>query len=404
MRLHYVRPCVFALCVVATITGCKDEAKDPIAPTPLAGTSAGTSGVSGSGDTDGSVPDDDGGGEPGDPDAYVPMLPPADPEILEIATTFAESICVSLEACVGPTKLNELVGREDCELRVAAEFLARDLAVLEQSIQAGRVIYDESMLGACAEGLAAMGCAIATDTFPAACEETIKGTVAIGEACKIDSDCEGAAFCQMTGCPSLCASLLEEGDSCHRTEDCGDGLLCEAGECARPARANEPCKGPTGKSCALGLNCWGATDVAAGTCHTNAETLARDEGEVCEPGGVLCKEGLSCVWNGLSNFHCEKKVAAGALCHPGLPGQCPSDHFCNALDVTAVGTCERLPAGGRPCVANGQCAPGYACVPGESEPVCARINYNDGACATDAACRSGYCNAGTCEIPPICGD
>jgi hypothetical protein len=395
------------LCVLSVLIGasaCKSDEKDPVAPTPFAGTSAGTSGVSGGGagsSGDGGMGDDDGGT---DVDAYVPPLPPADPEILAVASSFSAAICSALKACVGPTKLSELVGRESCGDRVAAELLAQDFALLGQSIEQGRVVYDDSQLQACLDGVAAMGCAIATDSFPTACEETIKGTIAVGAACKIDSDCEGTAFCQMTGCPSLCAALLDEGSACHRDEDCGDGLVCDAGTCTAPAQVGDACAGTSGKTCALGLNCWGASDDQPGSCHTNAETLARDEGETCEPGGVLCKEGLSCVWNGFTEFHCEDQASRGGPCHPGLPGQCPGGQYCNSLDVTTLGTCTRLPTMDERCVANGQCAAGFACIPGEPDPICARINHNGSPCATDAACRSHYCNAGICEAPPVCGD
>jgi Dickkopf N-terminal cysteine-rich region len=179
-----------------------------------------------------------------------------------------------------------------------------------------------------------------------------------------------------------------------------------AGTCATPGKDDATCAGATGNVCALGWNCWNGTNSTAGTCQTNADTLINAENAACEPGSKLCKEGLSCVFDGAGDFHCEARVASGAACHRGQPGQCPAGEFCdtaNPMDVTVAGTCKPLPGDGEECAFPGACAPGMVCVPETtSTALCRPIHDNGGACKIDDACRSGYCNAAKCEPPPLC--
>jgi hypothetical protein len=256
-------------------------------------------------------------------------------------------------------------------------------------------------------GIKAMGCKVQTDSFPADCETLVEGSVKLGDACTISSDCEGTAFCKMQTCPAVCSALLAAGDSCKKDEECGDDLVCNAGMCQKPSKQNEACVGTSGKVCAFGYSCWNGTDTTDGTCHSNAETLAGAKDDTCEPGGVLCMEGLSCVFDGVSQFHCEEKVGSGGNCHRGLPGQCPAGEFCNTAtqgSVTEMGTCKTLPGDGEDCVQpGGACQAGLVCIlETGTTTICRPIHDNGGSCKMDAACRSGYCDAAVCKPPPVC--
>jgi hypothetical protein len=128
-----------------------------------------------------------------------------------------------------------------------------------------------------------------------------------------------------------------------------------------------------------------------------------NQDDACEPGGSLCKDGLSCVYASGSAFHCEPAVASGASCHLGLPGQCPNDEYCDTTEVTAKSVCRALPSVGQACVLAGLCAPGLVCVVEGQAHNCRAIEDNCGACNDDAACRSGKCDQGKCTPPPACG-
>jgi hypothetical protein len=139
-----------------------------------------------------------------------------------------------------------------------------------------------------------------------------------------------------------------------------------------------------------------------GKCAPNSEIQVGAVGAACEPGGLLCKEGLSCVYDGSGGFECEAAVASGAACHLGLPGQCPADEYCNSTEITQASTCRKLPGEGQACVLNGLCKGGLICVVEGNSGKCHAIADNGADCTVDAGCRSGNCDDGKCEPPPAC--
>jgi hypothetical protein len=330
--------------------------------------------------------------------AQAPLTP-----LAKLPDAFAAAICDAIEACVGKSALMELTHREDCVTRVAAELRATEFAYMDMAIATGHVLYDSNKLPQCADGIRALRCDVLSHSFPQACVDVLVGNVAQGDGCLISAECQGRAFCAgSNACPSHCAPLLGEGDACSGDNQCGDDLTCEGDHCVRPSLAGEPCGGQSGKGCHLGLSCDGATDTQAGHCVDNASVQVGALGAACQPGGQLCKEGFSCVFDGSNAFHCEAPVGSGGPCHLGLPGQCPSGEYCDATDVTIKSSCKPLPAEGAGCVLSGQCAAGLACVQESSGPVCRAIEANGGACGADSACRSGHCQAGACVPPPAC--
>jgi hypothetical protein len=324
----------------------------------------------------------------------------------ELPDVFARAICDALASCVGAAKLRELTEREDCAARVAAELAATEFYLMEDAIASGHVLYDPSELHACLDGVRELGCDVLSDSFPQPCDGVIAGNVELGGECAISAECQGTAFCAGAAsgtCPSTCSELLAQGVECSADNECGDGLMCMAGTCQAPSRGGEPCGGDSGKACALGFNCMGSTDVDVGECTDNASVQVGDEGDACMPGGALCVEGLSCVFDGAGAFHCEPYVGAGAACHLGLPGQCPVAEYCDAASVMEQGSCRALPGDGASCVLGDVCAPGSVCVAEADEPVCRPIRANGGDCSANQACRSANCLEGKCEPPPTCG-
>jgi hypothetical protein len=360
-----------------------------------AGGSGGDSGQGGSGGDSGE------GGMGGDGGNEPPVIVP----LAQVPSSLAGAICDALLGCLGESKLREVAGREDCEDRVTEELENGELAYIEDSIAAGRVLYNPAQLEDCLEGIRDMGCAVATDTYPDACVEVLAGNVPLDSECTISSECAGTAFCAgRDACPSTCQPLLGAGDACAADDECGDDLLCIGGECTELAAEGDDCGGTTGVICAIGLSCINFTE-APGECTANAEVQAGELDDECSPTGTLCKEGLSCVPvdGDTEEWRCLEGVDGGETCRLALPGQCPVDHFCDAAEFYADGTCIPLPTDGEACVLTQLlCAPGFACVVEGEDPLCRSIVDNGGTCSGDAACRSGNCTGGECAPPVVC--
>jgi hypothetical protein len=368
---------------------------------PSAGRAGGAQAEAGNGHDPGSDAGSgaDGGGGDGGDEPFEPM------PIAELPAAFARAICDALDSCVGAAALRELTEREDCDVRVAKELAATDFHHMADAVSAARVFYDPSELPACLEGVRALGCDVLVDSFPPPCDDVLEGNVEIDGECAISAECAGTAFCAGAAsgtCPSTCSELLGAGAECAADNECGDDLLCLGGVCTAPSVGGEPCGGDSGKVCALGFNCADSTDVDVGECTDNASTQVGREGDVCEPGGALCVDGLSCVFDGALGFHCEPYVGEGDACHLGLPGQCPVDQYCDAAAVMDEGVCRDLPGDGDACVLTDLCAPGFVCVLVDDAAVCRPIRDNGGDCDDDRACRSGNCVDGSCEPPPTC--
>ena len=323
------------------------------------------------------------------------------PSVAQIAASLADAICAALNDCLGAQKLSALSGREPCAARLAAMLAQNDLGGLDQSIQQGRVQQHSDLLEACYEDVRALGCAIQTVRLPAACRAAIAGQVAAGGVCDIGSDCAGEAFCPLQ-CPRQCTPVAAQGGACLRDEECKMGLICDRGFCAPPTAEAAACGGSTGAACAFGASCVGGSNTLSGVCASNASIQSGAVGAACSPSGMLCKEGLSCAWNGASGFSCQTAVGSGASCHLSLPSQCPLDQYCSAPDTMTPGQCAALPSDGQNCVLAGQCAPRHLCVSENSQAVCRRIGDLGDPCSGDPLCRSGSCEAGRCVVRAAC--
>ncbi|HKP60219.1 MAG TPA: dickkopf-related protein [Polyangiales bacterium] len=351
------------------------------------GGSGGSSGSSGHGGTGGSG----GSSEP----------PKADRD--SIARGLAAAICDALEKCVGAAKLAALTGREDCKQRYTESFQQDDLGSLDASIKAGTVKLDAGKLETCYKDTRALGCAVHAERLPASCQAAIAGQQDEGEICSLDIDCVSEHFCPIGAeCPRHCEPTREVDADCERDAECQSGLLCTNGHCAAPAKQGDHCAGNSGKICALGLSCMGSSDQIPGTCQTNASIQAGALNAPCMPGGTLCKEGLSCAYDGGAGFKCQAAVKKGETCRLALPTQCPIDTYCNAAEVTVTGTCVALPVDGEACVLGDDCAARHICVVGDDQSaICHRIADIGEPCAADQLCRSGVCDT-TCARRDRC--
>jgi hypothetical protein len=371
-----------------------DGGKGGKAGSPAAGSTGGKAGTSSGGAGAGAGSS---GNDSPDPDASVP-----DVNVSEISASLASAICDALKGCVGAAKLAMLTGREDCVARYSASLEQDEFGTLAESVKAGAIKLDESKLATCYDDTRAQGCNVVADRLPTSCQEAIAAQKNVGESCSLDADCAGDAFCPIdSACPRNCQANQAAGAACTRDAECQRGATCNAGKCSVPAATGEACAGSSGSVCALGESCVGSDNMTPGTCDTNANVQSGELNAACTPGGSLCKEGLSCAYNGVA-FECVGAVGKGEACTLALPSQCPVDTYCSAADLGQSGTCLALPTEGKTCVLNNACAGGHVCVTQNSTATCRKLGDVGDACLADGLCRSGVCDNGTCAIRSRC--
>ena len=322
-------------------------------------------------------------------------------QIDEIASELADAVCAALRGCLGPAQLAALTAREPCEANIGASLRQDDFGTLDRSLSIGDVVIDPAKLDDCYRETRALGCALASARLPESCQLAIAGQRSLGERCQQHADCGAGTFCTSV-CPRTCQPLGAAGASCTNDAECNSGLICFDNRCGAPAAEGAACGGNVGSICDLGASCVGGSQTTQGVCKVDRARQVGDLGASCAPDGSLCREGLSCAYDGNEQFTCQPSVSDAASCHLAVPGQCPVDDFCNAIDVQTSGTCEPLPSAGRPCVLGNQCAAGHICVAQGQLATCQRRADVGDPCVSDAVCRSGACVAGQCVVRTRC--
>jgi hypothetical protein len=282
---------------------------------------------------------------------------------------------------------------------------------LVQLEAAGRVHVDQGALERCFEG--ADECAV---LGPAAgtCRDIIEGVVAQGEACGMNEECAGEAYCDFSTktCPGTCQARVAVGEACHSHEMCAGSAHCAlvnnqsrclADSIAPIGKQGESCVVTAAQPlpCAAGLFCdvpkIEGNDAPTGQCRPPIAVGAAcdDNDDVCEvdalchgPAGAQrcqrvqrlglgdpCKSsdteaphycdpfaGLTC---GSSGCEALGDGSAGARCGTDDVDQfvpCHDGLFCNRDSLS----CEVVRAAGASCGTNRQCASG-ACDPMTSQ-------------------------------------
>lgn len=334
------------------------------------------------------------------------------PTLEQLPPMLATEICDAFLRCLGPATPKNL-SREDCIATNTAGIEDSDFQYLQAAIDAGRVNYNSVRVQTCLSDLSAAECAdIGGGHLPASCETAMTGTIAVGDDCALNEECEGQAFCRMNAsCPGTCTALLAAGDPCEQDDQCADGLACGAnGMCTTNATEGMTCGGANGPECTLGLICAGENQDQgiSGECVKNADAFIGDLGDECSlTTGTFCKEGLSCVvtLSGTTQtWECEAEVAADADCKLAIPDQCPTGQFCTVnpggSPPRATGTCTDLPRAGQDCTEwQNLCVSGSVC---DSTGLCQPVNRIGGVCNDDTECASETCNGTTCVAPDLC--
>ena len=313
-----------------------------------------------------------------------------------IPEAFQQAQCAHLVACHEMPDLETCLGANIGTFQVDPTFVQEALA--------GKLRYNGSQLAQCFATLAASSCNsgdLANRKTVAQCgREVFGGTVVEGGTCTNDveclsnvcGNCDGELACCPAGAcvgepaspvpPGLgttcvimhgidpcvrgqycdqtkatCQPLKAIGAPCLSTNECGDGLECDAqttNRCAVPPLRDEPCT-PTG--------------------------YCGEEGTYCEPGDDICRSV------GLVGDSC----AAGHRCSSYL--------YC---DLTSQ-QCRLYPRAGESCDVEQRCNDLNTYCDLATSKCIARIDLGQ-LCDASYRCLTDYCDMATlrCAEPPLC--
>jgi hypothetical protein len=351
------------------------------------------------------------------PDAAVPdasTQEPGDSTLTpdDVAAVMARGTCGALERCLGkPLLLDSLAGK-DCVAYRTHVYADRDFHWLAKSVALGRLTFQPQLLAQCEKDLIARGCDVQSRRLPSSCEDALASKADLDEACAIDQECAGTAFCDkgmLETCPGSCVSLQTAGLPCSASAQCADGLVCRSRVCATPLADGAACTTRLGYGeCAPGFACQGATGKL--TCQSNESIYVGKLAQSCDGFGKLCSSGLVCTSTSASNTQgvCAAPVAAGESCKPSAPGQCPVEQYCKDARANVstrapagtAGRCSDLPDAGKACDVKIGCKPGVIC--SGTDTICHALQPDGEACAENVECYGGSCQSGQCAPPLDC--
>jgi hypothetical protein len=368
---------------------------------------------------------DDSGAEPVDrpdaaptdagSDAGMQAPPPATPDAL--AHVLAVGSCGALTECMGAELLMDSLSGQDCVSYRTHLYEDRDLHWLSKSVARGRVTFRPELLAKCMSDLTGLGCDVQTRRLPQSCIDVADGDVAIDDACAIDQECAGGAYCDkgsLESCPGTCAPLQTPGLPCRATAQCVDGQICRSGTCTDPLVEGDECTvaitasmGAGFRECPPGLVCQGKSGDLL--CRSISTVFAGKSGAPCDATGTLCARGLVCQSQSATSTTgvCAAPSAKGGQCRPAVPSQCPSGQYCkdSRSNVTARapagkdGICSDLPGDAKPCEASDGCQPGSVCL---DDATCHALKTVGQSCTESRGCYGGSCLADTCATPLDC--
>lgn len=309
-------------------------------------------------------------------------------------TWLPSQLCDRWERCVGES--SPPWGTEACEVWWERHLQNVVHARYDEGIRRGTLSVNAGAESACAvrfegtcewEALADVGSGLgglAALAGSFSCSEVVRGQIALGDACGLNEECAGEAFC--TG---VCTTLLPEGGTgCRHDGECAAGLACLSTVCVSLPAVGFACAVREGRRCALGGRC------EAGMCVDVSDTPGV-LGGACGVGVAPCGAGLYC-----SESRCTSELRAGDACVNGLGGAggvgCARGLWC-----TPMGQCAATLREGDACVptSGGAAACSSPLVCGQGNQ-CITPRDNGEACVTAVECASRNCEAARCAAPP----
>jgi hypothetical protein len=316
-------------------------------------------------------------------------------EIGDFVSQYAKATCELLGRCTWLFGLD----LASCSAAFETALTEQVLDQHNEAIAEGRIDYHPEALAACIAQVESASCD--EERFEK-CRPVFVGKTKLGQACTIDSECEGYGQCKVDGaCPGVCAPAAKLGEPCTRYNECEPGLECEGDTgvqlCVKTAKIGESC---------AETSCSGYAVCSDGTCVSRASLGASDQGGPCEVlSGPSCKPGLVCTTtlvDGDVVGRCQPKVASGAACTFSTPDPCPGGEYCHITSATGVkpatGTCTVSPKLGEECRYGmynvTSCEIGQYC--DTETKVCTAKGELGAACTSSASCSSNTCVAEKC--------
>jgi len=343
--------------------------------------------------------------------------------IEELPDALGQALCQAEQSC-NPFYYSIAFANADCNVLLGKRLEEGNLSQVQAAIAAQTVHYDATLAAQCVSAVSSGSCSVLDNQLPEVCRQALAGTVAIGGACDIDSECSGSSRCVIDGstCPGVCEPLASAGVACGRDSDCARGLICSTAtkHCTTPAALGEECLGGSAPQCARDLLCLGNDDaqMRTGTCTSAEATFVKHEGESCDlQHGPWCVSGLSCVVESIKLLDqtlvssCHALAASGGECGLGVPPQCPSGQYCPLAlsdliggELTAV--CSDLPGEGERCgpaLGFSRCAGNLVCDTSKTlAPACVSPRSLGQSCSSNELCYSQRCVDGVCVPESVC--
>ena len=197
--------------------------------------------------------------------------------IMEFGRRLSAAYCERMFRCCTDSEIaertlfseNPVQDPESCSEAVES-WSALDLLGLMESMNAGRVAFDEERAAECLEEIDAEGCelGLAVVPFDMGCDDAFVPLVEDGGSCEFDEDCKGGLCVD-----SVCARLPDVGEPC--LYDCVPGAFCASddGTCRELLPDGAPCW--NSDECRNHCNTDYGSEEAPGTCEPPVECIGR---------------------------------------------------------------------------------------------------------------------------------
>jgi hypothetical protein len=275
-----------------------------------------------------------------------------------LKTQFVPAVCKELVAC------GEMPDQATCQATL--HFATSELETFQVDIGNGKIVYDASAAGRCADLFNMISSCNRSEIEPilqqaqAACNDVFKGTVAAGGACFFNEECASAS-CQKTGCAGACCAgactavvaPIPVGGDCsvvQPNQSCASGSACHVdaqtgnATCVvLPTAVGAACTDTPG--CDPSLYCDADATTGVGTCKRGAAT-----GATCNPalGSLSCDDARDTC--DITTSLCTAPTPVGGACDPTNLSNCVGYASCSS----ATSTCQARAKTGEACGTNGQ--------------------------------------------------
>jgi len=284
---------------------------------------------------------------------------------------------------------------QECLAGPNVQFWAElDIEELEDSIAAGRVELDLTVLQQC------------VDDF---------GAQVMGDPCAADPN----ALFDLGFCPQAFDGKVPMDGNCLTGFDCADGALCDFdadedtcfGTCTGTIAIGQACEPgfDPDTPCVRGATCIPdeGGDGSAGTC---VEELSVKQGQYCGDEDIVCEGDLLCDFETVLCVSPPTSVVLtpGSQCDAFSNEEfCPAGSVCADVDEdTELGTCGAPSTTGEACsVFLTTCAAGLFCQAGEQDifsGTCRALLTDGDMCEFSLDCASSRCENGICASTLAC--